>query len=416
MVKSADCLVLGAGMVGVCTALHLQKRGRDVVLIDRQPAGEGTSFGNAGIIQAEGIVPYMLPLDALRLFQMLLNRRDEAHVHYRALAAFAPWLARYGLNSFDKAITRTSNANVPLIERCVSEHEALMTEASTVGMMRRTGFLKVFRDTGDLEAAETADTVFAERYGINFEVINPDRLSDMEPHLSDDLVGGIWYPDPVSLGDPSAAVKAYADLFRTNGGRFLTADARTLQERAAGGWQIKTVDGPIEADHAVLTLGPWSADLLSNFGVDVPLAPKRGYHMHYTVKGNATLQRPVVDTDHGYVLTTMTDGIRLTTGAEFAARDAKPTPKQLAQVEPHARALFPLEDRIAPEPWMGARPCLPDMLPMIGPVPRKPGLWANFGHHHLGLTLGAVSGRLIADLVTGEAPFADPAPYRVDRF
>ncbi|MEM1306713.1 MAG: FAD-dependent oxidoreductase, partial [Pseudomonadota bacterium] len=105
MVKSADCLVLGAGMVGVCTALHLQKRGQDVVLIDRQPAGEGTSFGNAGIIQAEGIVPYMLPLDALRLFQMLLNRRGEAHVHYRALVAFAPWLARYGLNSFDKAIT-----------------------------------------------------------------------------------------------------------------------------------------------------------------------------------------------------------------------------------------------------------------------------------------------------------------------
>ncbi|MEO0728754.1 MAG: FAD-dependent oxidoreductase [Pseudomonadota bacterium] len=407
---------MGAGMVGVSTALQLQKRGRDVVLVDRQPAGEATSYGNAGIIQAEAVVPYMLPMDAIKLLKIALNRTSDAHVHYKSVAKFAPWLARYGLNSFEKSVKRTTEANVPLIAKTVSEHETLMKEAGMTGLLRRTGFLKIYRDTADLEAEEKANEIFRERYGVNFEVLNPDTLAELEPHLSDDLVGGVYYPDPASVSNPSALAKGYADLFKANGGRFITADARTLEERPAGGWQIKTVDGPLSAENAVLSLGPWSAELLGGLGVKLPLAPKRGYHMHYSSKGNATLGRPVVDVEHGYVMTQMDQGIRLTTGAEFADRDAPATPKQLAMVEPHARALFPLDERRNPEPWMGARPCFPDMLPAIGPVPRKPGLWANFGHHHLGLTLGPVTGRLVSEMILGEQPFSDPTPYSVDRY
>ena len=138
--------------------------------------------------------------------------------------------------------------------------------------------------------------------------------------------------------------------------------------------------------------------------------------MHYRAKGNATLNRAVLDTDNGYVLAPMRKGIRLTTGAEFARRDAPKTPVQLDKVEPAAKKLFPLEDRVDAEPWLGARPCLPDMLPAIGPIPGNPGLWADFGHHHLGFTLGPVTGRLVSELVTGASPFTDPTPYRPARF
>jgi D-amino-acid dehydrogenase len=124
----------------------------------------------------------------------------------------------------------------------------------------------------------------------------------------------------------------------------------------------------------------------------------------------------VLDIEYGYVLAPMTRGIRLTTGAEFAPRDAPPTPVQLAKVEPIARGLFPLAERVDEKPWIGARPCLPDMLPMIGPIPGRKGLWADFAHHHLGFTLGPVSGRLLAEMMTGEATFTDPSPYRIDRF
>ena len=178
----------------------------------------------------------------------------------------------------------------------------------------------------------------------------------------------------------------------------------------AGAWWDES------ARDAVVALGPWSDEVLAAQGIRVPLGVKRGYHMHYRAKGNATLARPVIDTDNGFALVAMTRGIRLTTGAEFTTRDAPATPVQLARVEPVARAMFPLEERIEATPWLGARPYLPDMVPMIGPVTGRAGLWADFGHHHLGFTLGPVSGRLLAELITGAATFTDPHPYRVERF
>ena len=143
---------------------------------------------------------------------------------------------------------------------------------------------------------------------------------------------------------------------------------------------------------------------------------KRGYHMHYRPAGNAVLNHTVLDAENGYVLAPMARGIRLTTGAEFADRDAPPTPVQIARTEPHARKLFPLDGQLDPKPWMGSRPCTPDMLPIIGPAPNHKGLWFAFGHAHHGLTLSAVTGRLLAEMITGEEPFTDPTPYRVDRF
>jgi D-amino-acid dehydrogenase len=151
-------------------------------------------------------------------------------------------------------------------------------------------------------------------------------------------------------------------------------------------------------------------------GYSIPFAVKRGYHMHYQPSGNAVLNHTVLDLERGYLLAPMARGIRLTTGAEFAERDAPPTPVQLERAEPVARGLFPLAQRLDPEPWMGSRPCTPDMMPIIGPAPRHKGLWFTFGHAHHGLTLGPVTGRLIAEMMSGAKPFTDPAPYRADRF
>jgi D-amino-acid dehydrogenase len=181
-------------------------------------------------------------------------------------------------------------------------------------------------------------------------------------------------------------------------------------------WSVTTSEGPVEAPAAVLALGPWADDTFRRLGYRFPFGVKRGYHMHFRPVGNATLSRPVIDAENGYVLTPMVRGIRLTTGAEFALRDAPPTPVQLDRAEPLARELFPLGERVDGAPWLGRRPCLPDMLPIVGPAPRQEGLWLDFGHHHLGLTLGPVTGRLLAELITGEAPFTDPAPYRAERF
>jgi D-amino-acid dehydrogenase len=151
-------------------------------------------------------------------------------------------------------------------------------------------------------------------------------------------------------------------------------------------------------------------------GYDIPLAVKRGYHMHYAVKGNARLGHPLHDGDGGYALVPMDRGIRLTTGVEFADRDAPPTPVQLERTEPFAARLFPLGKRLDEKPWMGRRPCLPDMVPVIGRGSRHQGLWFAFGHAHHGFTLGPVTGRLLAEMMTGETPFTDPSRYAAERF
>ena len=412
---TADVIVLGAGMVGVSTALHLQKRGRSVVLVDRRGAGEETSYGNTGIIQREGVVPYPFPRNIALMAQYAVNARTEANLHWSAIPKIAPWLFRYWQASTPARLAQTARGARPLIERCVVEHEALMVDAGISGMLRRTGYLRFYRDPEALRLEIAKDEKLAADYGVTFEVVNGRQLAELEPHLKVTNVGGVWMPQPVSVGDPGGVVKAYARLFTEKGGRFLQGDAGTLMS-ARGGWQVLTSEGAIHAPAVVVALGPWSDDPLRRLGYRIPLGVKRGYHMHYKAEGNATLNRPMIDFQHGYALTPMVKGIRLTTGAEFALRDAAPSPVQLDKVEPLAREIFPLGARVDAEPWLGRRPCLPDMLPMIGRAPRHEGLWLNFGHHHLGFTMGPVTGRLLAEMMTGEPTFTDPNPYRADRF
>jgi len=411
----SDVIVLGAGMVGVSTALHLQKRGRSVVLIDRRGAGEETSYGNTGIIQREGVVPYPFPRDPALIARYAFNRLPESHLDWRALPAIAPWLYRYWRASTPAAIAATARGARPLIERCVTEHETLLGEAGALGLMRRTGYLRVYRSTAALDGAMRKDQAASETWGVNFELVSRERLGVLEPHLKGGLVGAMFMPDPVSVSDPEAVTKAYARLFQERGGRFVRGEAGTLAP-APRGWQVETAGGSVAAPAVVIALGPWSDIIFRRLGYRIPFGVKRGYHMHFRALGNATLTRPIVDAEAGYALTPMLRGIRLTTGAEFARRDAPPTPVQLARVEPLARDLFPLGERLDAEPWLGRRPCLPDMLPAVGQATRHGGLWFNFGHHHLGFTLGPVTGRLLAEMMTGETPFTATAPYAPERF
>ena len=413
--KRADVLVLGAGMVGVSTALHLQKRGASVLLIDRKGVGEETSHGNAGLIQREGVVPYHFPRDLRAMSRYALNLLPEANLHWSALPRIAPWLARYFLWSTPAQIEATSRAARPLVERCIIEHEALMQEAGIIGMMRRTGYLKVFRTQAKLDMQHAKDETTRARYGIASTLLSPQAVGEMEPHLRGQIVGGIHMPDPASVPDPSAVAKGYARLFQERGGQVLSGDARTLQQFPQG-WEVTTEKGLVRGESAVLTLGPWADDVYRPLGYRFPMGVKRGYHMHYKPVGNAVLNRPVLDADVGYMMAPMVKGIRITSGAEFALRDAPPTPVQLEKIEPKARELFPLGERADDVPWLGRRPCLPDMLPIIGPAPRHEGLWFNFGHHHLGFTLGPPTGRLVAEMMTEQVPFTDPAPYSATRF
>lgn len=413
--QTVDVAVLGAGMVGVSAALHLQARGRDVALVDRHgAAGLETSFGNAGLIERASIFPYPFPRDLRDLAVYALNLSPQAHYHLSALPTIAPWLFRYFRESSPERAMQHALAGLPLVERCLEEHEALIDLSGASDLVRRIGWIKLYRSARTFEKG-IAEAERLQAFNLRAETLDTDALAALEPHLAR-VTGAVHLLDTASVADPGAVAQAYAALFQRRGGRFLPGDARGLQQTREGRWCVATHDGQLVARDLVVALGPWSDEIFRPLGYDIPLAVKRGYHMHYGVANGARLTHPVLDADNGYVLAPMLRGIRLTTGAEFARRDAPPTPVQLERAEPLARALFPLRERLDPRPWMGARPCLPDMLPVIGKAPRHAGLWFNFGHQHHGFTLGPASGRLLAEMMTGETPFADPAPFRADRF
>ena len=416
MSTGADVIVFGAGMVGVSVALHLQKRGRDVVLLDKRGAGEETSYGNAGLIQREAVYPYTFPREFGTILSYAMNNRRDAVYHLSALPRLAPWLFRYWQNAAPERIERSARALGPLMARCVDEHEALIAEAGAEArnFVHHHGWLNCFRSDESLRQA-VADVRRLDDYGVDYTVLTAAQLQELEPHLSEAVVGAIHFRGSPSSSDPGRLTKTYADLFTRNGGRFCKGDARRLAAGSSN-WSAPTETGTIEAKEVVLALGPWSDDVFRPLGYDIPLAVKRGYHMHYGVRGNAALSHPVRDADGGYALAPMSKGVRLTTGVEFAERDVPASPVQLFRDEPLARELFPLAERLEPEPWLGRRPCLPDMVPIIGKGERHRGLWFAFGHAHHGFTLGPVTGRLLAEMMTGEEPFTDPSPYAAGRF
>ncbi len=407
-----DVVVLGAGIVGVSVALHLARRGRSVVLLDRQGAGEATSFGNAGLIQREGGAPHKFPQDLPTLLGYAQNRSIPMRFQWRAMPRMARFLGHYWWHSRDASYRRIVADYSKFIAHSLSEHIPLIEEAGASDLVGTAGWLKVYRTQAGYDAAR-AEAEMLRPMGIEHRSLDSAGLQAQEPALTGPYVGAVHWTQPWTVRDPQALTQAYLQLFQKLGGRFVTGDAMTLRE-TAGGWEVDSQDEAVTAREVVVALGPWADGLLRKLGRRLPLGGKRGYHMHYRPKDGLTLNLPTYD-ETGFLIAPMRRGLRLTTGAEFALLDAPLNPAQLEAAEAVARTSFPLSERVDVTPWMGVRPCTPDMKPIIGPEGRN-GLWLAIGHAHHGLTLGPATGRLLAEMMTGETPFIDPTPYSVSRF
>ncbi|MDE1159651.1 MAG: FAD-binding oxidoreductase [Neorhizobium sp.] len=412
---TADTIVLGAGIIGVSTALQLARRGKSVVLVDKGQPGRETSYGNAGLIQREGVVPYGFPQQFGTILRYALNNRIDAHFHWGAIPSVSSFLAKYWWHSNLSRHQLIARAYAPLIEHSIATHNELIEEAGAQDLIVKNGWKEVFRTNAKHDHEVREAERLSRDYGIAFKSLSRADVAADEPNLSGDFVGGLKWQDPWSVRDPLALTQAYVALFEKLGGRVLKGDARSLSQTATG-WRIVAGDGTVEAKDAVVALGPWSEIVTRPLGYRFLAGVKRGYHMHYSTRGNAQLNGWTMDAERGYFLAPMRQGIRLTTGAEFARRDAPKTPVQLQRAEAVARTTFPLGERLDKEPWMGARPCTPDMMPVIGPAPRHKGLWFAFGHAHHGLTLGPVTGQVIAEAITGEKTLIDISAYSPLRF
>jgi D-amino-acid dehydrogenase len=406
-------IVLGAGMVGVSCALSLQQRGFTVTLIDRREPGRETSYGNAGVLARSSIVPLNNPGLFSKLTDYLGNRHPALNLNWKRALTRPGWLLRFLWEARPSQAAARIAALESLTASTLERHRVLMAQAGVSHRLRETGTLKVWRTEAG-HAAAKAEQDFLSRHGIASQVLDRQGISGVEPALNPIFHAGLLCLENASVDSPGAVTEAYAALFAQRGGRIEQAQVEKLT-RNGSGWQAQTDKGAFEAEIAVVALGPWSMDLLAPMGLDSKLDVERGYHRHLQAEAGARLSRPVYDVDAAYFMAPMEQGYRITSGVDLSHRDAPDNHRQIDMVTKSAREAFPLKE-FAGETWRGARPTLPDSLPIIGEAPRNPGLWLAFGNQHLGFSTGPITGEIVAALVCGETPPVDPKPFAPGRY
>jgi len=409
-------IVLGAGIVGVCCALELLRRGATVTLVDKREPGMETSMGNAGVLARSSLMPFNHPGLWAQLPRLLKNNTVQFRYRPAFLAKHLGWATRFLLNARPAVFRETVNALDGLIRLSAPEHQKLLDEPGARHRLRDTGWVFLYRNEAAWKGSELARNTFAQ-YQVPTQTLSPAELTQMEPALAPIFHRALWIQGSYSVDDPHAVVAAYAGLFLQAGGTLKRMTATGLR-RDGQRWTVQGAQDSesLSADQVVVALGPWSKALLKTTGIDLPMAFERGYHMHYRGADGARVSRPVYDTGGGYVLSPMARGLRLTTGVELDACDAAPRPVQLELAEQRAREAFPLGERLDAAPWLGRRPTLPDSRPMIGEAPRHPGLWLALGHQHIGFSTAPGTAKLLAELMIDGRATALHHAFRPGRF
>ncbi len=409
--------VIGAGMVGVSVAWHLQQKGFVVTLLDKKAPGEETSYGNAGLIQREAIYPHPCPRQWQEVKRILPNQALDVRYRPKAMLHYAKALWQYWHYSEPHRFEKIVKEWATLIEQCTETHGQMIDSSGAKSLIRQVGWLQLHRTKASFDAACLQAKTLTE-HGVEYAILTPNDIAQLEPDLNvSPFVGGIHWQNAWQVSNPGALVKAYAADFVRQGGVLVEATVRDIQKQDAM-WCVNTAMANFNSEHVVVAGGPWSTELLSGLGYRFPLFPMRGYHRHYRLAQGAVLNHSIVDEESGFVLGPKDLGIRLTTGAELTLPDAPMALGQLHDDEQVARNLLPLTDAVEETPWFGHRPCLPDMKPIIGAAHKAghEGLWLAFGHAHQGFTLGPATGKLLAQMMSGETPSVSPAPFASNRF
>jgi D-amino-acid dehydrogenase len=406
--------VIGAGIVGVSCALFLQRDGHDVTLLDPREPGAGTSLGNAGIISLYSATPVGTPAMLRSLPGMLRDPLGPVDLRWRDALFLLPWLVRLAAASRPARVAELTGSLAALLDRAGQAHDIVIQQCGLADLVRAVGWLKVAYDRKRLEAATALDRRLYDRLGRRYRLLSRAEILDLEPALSPELEGGLLLEENRTVRHPQRYVDAIARTFLERGGRHLKAPATGIVVEEGRARSVAMGGETLKTDGVVLAAGAFSRRLAAQAGLKLPLEAERGYHLMLP-HPRRTLERPVYTVEGAFILAPMEHGIRLTGGVELARLEAAPDYRRIRRLLPSARRLLPgLEDRVESE-WQGHRPSFPDSLPVIGRAPKLANLWMAFGHQHIGLTLGPVTGRLIADLVAGRDPGIDLAPYRPDR-
>ena len=392
-----DTIVLGAGIVGISSALALQKKGVNVTLVDRSASVEETSYGNAGVITMESIIPLNNPQLFRQLPGLLMNRSNGLRYSLPYVFSHARHFAAFLYQARGKLTHRRIDALQQLLSYSKALHKSWMQEAGCLNRLRENGWLQLYRTEKSYRDTTYLQSVLQAR-NIKYEVLNHTELLDLEPFIRTPMTKAIWVKEASSVDNPAQVGESYKQLFLDNGGQFLQAQVSIIAPNENQGWTVSFENQKtVQCKNLVVALGPWSAKFLQKTGLKVPMIYERGSHRVFRTSSEQSIFRPIYDVEGGYVVTPMSAGIRLTCGVELNELDAPRSTQQLEFAEAVAKETFPIEEACLPD-WHGCRPTVPDSLPVIGQS-RMPGLWLNTAHQHIGFASGPASGEVLASLM-----------------
>ena len=406
--------VVGAGIVGVCCALHLQREGFKVRLIDKGEPGMKASFGNSGSFGTASCVPFAMPGVLKKVPKMLFDSESPLKLRWSHVPRALPWFLRFIAAARPSRVEEIAAARNSLLVHTHAGYAPLIEGADASKWVDNNGLMMVFENEATFEGAAYALDL-RRRNGVHMDILDGNEARQMEPALSKKVIKAVSLPDVSRTIDPFRLTESLAKDFVRRGGEIVNTEVRGFEIGADGPTRIITDRGPLEVETVVIAAGVWSRPLAKQLGTSVPLEAERGYHVMFANQDFA-LKRALVSADRNVSLAHMHEGIRATGVAEFAAPDAPPDMRNAEMVKRQAMALVPGLKGEPASQWMGPRPSHPDSKPVIGRSPRHKNVLFAFGHDHLGLTMAGITGKLVAELATGKPTTVDLAPFRPDRF
>ena len=405
--------VIGAGIQGVCISLCLIKKGFKVTLLDRDdPAEHSASYGNAGHFSPYASVPINRPDILADIPTMLLSSTGPLALKWNYIPKMIPWFLKFIKNCSKKNMMHTAKYMHQILDLALPAYDELFMDIDISGLVESKGII-YFWTKKDLKSRELENNI-RNKLGVKQQLLTPHEIHDLEPHIKKIYHGGVLYPNARHTRNPKKILLKLFDLFIKRGGSFEKQNAQTISFSSDDKPLVKTDLKSYAFEKAVVACGAFSKKLTDQANEKIPLDTERGYHVHF--KGHDhLLTRPVIFLNRGFGITPMEQGLRVVGTVEFGGLDNPPSKKRILNLANNAKYLFP-ELKEHQDEWLGFRPSLPDFLPVIGPSKNHKNLFYSFGHHHLGWTLGAISGKIIAGMIAKENTNLHLSPYNSSRF
>ena len=403
--------IIGAGIQGVCSALFLQKKGYHVTLFDRNEPGNSASYGNAGHFSPYASVPLNRPDVITDVPAMLLNSRGPLALRWNYVHKMIPWFLRFLLNCQKDKMIHTANNMHQILNQSLPAFDELFEEINLEGLVENNGVLYVWTDK-NLKSREL-EIKMRDELGVKQQLLSPKEIHDLEPNLKPFYHGGVFYDYARHTKNPKKILTKLFENFLIKGGKFLKLNINNLNfdgEKPV----VRSETQRFIFDKLIISCGAFSKKLTDQLHEKIPLDTERGYHIHFK-DCEHLISRPVVYANRGFGMTPMEQGLRVAGTVEFGGLENALSKSRIKNLILNAKDMLDGLPEHKDE-WLGFRPSLPDFLPVIGPSKNYKNVFYSFGHHHLGWTLGAISGKIVAAMIADENTNLNLKPYSSLRF